>query len=251
MAASFFFVVAYLLAPDNADVENSWGRTQLNAMLAARPNMSKFRTKEGKERFISELDEIWRYAADRFGGAGLPDRVVWGGDLPSGNDQFNAMHQTPDYGRSAVIYLRRLDLTEQRYPRPLSFEELWFYLTYEFFNMENTDAYLALERQALDRQIDRNTWIIKATRLEHAAMLRTVIFYQDVWLPWASRNAFDSDPRIWRTCTPKSFDEFISLYSADSNGYPWSIWGHLYDVRIAPQIGSNLPRRKADRTIDP
>ena len=212
-----------------------WGRDQMVSMLLERRSMAVYLMTEGITKPVLEEDTVYQYALHRFAGLNLPTRVAWGGDPPLGTEAFLAMHKAPENGHNGIVYICESYPSGVKHGQPLAFEELWFHLIFEFFNMENTQSFLDLEEQATLQLINRNQWTTNATRLEHSALLRTVDFYHTVWLSWTYQNCFESDPLIWRTNTPASFDEFIALYD-DVNGYPWNYWGKIYDERIAPSF---------------
>ena len=207
--------------PDGAVLAH--GDRQLRRLLADRPAMALF---------VREGDRIWIWAANRFAGEGTGFLVEWNPAPPP--LEMDACHTWPTKTQRARIQISNRVAKTSGDERRI-FEEQWQSLAFEFFNLENTKSFKDVWHDALADGMPRHEWIVRNTRLEHAALRRTINFYMTEWYPWAERTGIGaSTPSIWRVGTHSSYESWIRRYA--KTGYLES-WGRIYDERIVPLAG--------------
>lgn len=218
-----------------AEVDFEHGNRQVTQMLADRPAMAEFVTRENVRCKINSQADIWKWAAEAYGKKVNGGCIEWDDadlDKPS---HYMADHTIPYQGKNGLIRVRERFEPRNGHARELTFEELWSSCIFELYNIQSADAFLDIYRRSLTGQISRDQWVRTNTQIEHNALLRLVTFYELEWKQWADENDFASDPAKWRCDTPKNYDEWINLYRTGSSN-PYLYWENYYDKQIVPYL---------------
>jgi len=223
----------------------TFGEVQLRRMMKDRPPMHRYESADGAMKTVTKSDTIWKWAVRRLSGERLGQVIHWNPEEPDKPKAYCADHRYPSGNRKGFIRVRKKYLIGKLKGRPIPFEALWFFLVFELNNIEGAARFHRVYEQALEGGVSRTSWITRNTMIEYNALCKTVAFYNDVWAPWAAKNGFRTNPKLWRTTLPDTYGKWIKLYT-DKNGYPWDTWGHYYDTQMAPYLRRLDAARKSD-----
>jgi len=194
------------------------GKTQLRRMLRDRPEMA---------RGLTEEDELFQWAARKFAGEDVPTWIEW--QNMSDISDFDAWHQPPDEDTPGQIFVRKVHGPPSRmtWGSAPSFDELWMWAAYEMHNIQSHREFHELWDRALAGTITRDEYILGYARLEYGALLRTRVFFIEIYYPWAKKHG-RMTTEDWGLDVPYTFDEWIAHYPRGLR-YPWRYYGNAYD----------------------
>lgn len=164
----------------------SYGQKQLENMLRDRPLM---------KRYLDSSDDVWRWAALKYGEKVLGCDVEWDfGRLITG---LTAEHDFPTKGHPGRIRVKKpsfdptiYDAAALNMKSAAAFEELWSCVVFELYNIQSADQFQRLSDQILDDKIDRDKFVKTMFFIETRAAQRTRKWYVDVFLPHAKNMIF-------------------------------------------------------------
>lgn len=217
------------------------GKNELRRMLRDRPEMA---------RGLNEDDELFQWAARKFAGEDVLTWIEWSprdhSDLADGWSRGGTL------GRPAQVFVRECHGQFSHMPpgTPRSFDELWSVLSFEMHNVQGHETSASLVIHAIVGEISRHEYILGKARKEYQALLRSRVFYLEVYEPWARSQNIATDPRNWRLNVPDTFDKWIASYPPDSD-YPWKFYGQQYD-QLAPgqRVRADSNNVKGPSSID-
>lgn len=202
---------AYRLSKTN--IQHAEG--QLRRMRLDRPAM---------QDLVEPGDTIWNWVVLRLAGMDIKSPIYWQAEssedfpIPKG---VNAAHGYPTPAHHGRIWLRPSTKAE----------ELWSGLIFELHNIRNYKKFNEVRLNAIRGNCDREMYIMRHAELEYLAVQATAQFYHDHWKPYCEERGIRSNPKLWFTYVPDSFEEWIKLYT-DDQGYPWSPYGEYYDALL-------------------
>ena len=210
------------LAKEKLSVEAlKHGTDQLRQMLQDRPIMK------------TDADgPLAKWALRRFAGQGLGFTIDWDLTPPD----FRALAETALPTRSTRGAIRiankrllgpsKLD-RGTRVDRP--FEALWAVAVFELHNITYHRQFQKIHNDAVAGRISRVEYIVEMFRIEHLAMQQTRAFYCRVFLPWAKKKRFRSDPTLWYTNIWGGPKAWLRRFDP-KNEYPWKVYSRQYDM---------------------
>ena len=204
-----------------------FGTRQVRNMLADRPNMATG---------VKEDDAIFRWAARKFGGENLLNRLYWSNRQPK---TFDALHYPPTAEWPGEIQIK-LASGNQNDSRPFSFERLWSCAIFELNNAANAADIGILDKKMREGSIGRTAFVEGCFRLEHLAAAKTRRFYVSVFSQQLKAESLDTSLDRWFFTDSYlgNWQRALRFYN-DPGYYPWSYFGRIYDAyeaaRIAPK----------------
>jgi hypothetical protein len=196
-----------------------YGEQQVLLMLNKLPQM---------RAMVERDDFLWSWAVDQFAGKAADQRIAWS-DSATSSPEFISEHSIPRSGEPGSIFMNELDERGQR----VSSEKLWYYFTFECFNIGNHEAFLQVYKDAIDGRLNQEEYIRRYTELEYKALLKTFDFYKFHVEPYTRKKGISTDCVMWGSQVPKDYKTWISQYS-DRNKYPWSSYAKYFNEVIVP-----------------
>lgn len=210
--------------PDSKSARNdlgtkTFGHRQLDQMIADRPDMAGV---------LDEDTPLYEWIVDSLNGQRTGHRIYWNADSPKSGQ--GSEHAGRHYHYPAQIYVS--GGTEMT---PI---DKWAGLIYEIFNLENSNAFEALDQQAYSGVIDGDTYALDYVELEFVALKSTQEFFRKYPLP--TKGSVANEWYDWIQTDLGSFDDYVASYAEEPTG-PGNFkhFRDYYDARIKPWIGYN------------
>src|SRR5262249_8839853 len=153
-----------------------------------------------------------------FAGAAIGEPILWDSHLPSNG--YVAEHMGPYKSEKGYIRTRKVHDSGEDRGKLLSCEELWAGVVFEIENIRSWAASVEIYERALAGQLSREEYIVACTKLEYGSLRRLSEDYARFWRPLAMERRLSITPSFWGLDTPRTYEEWISLYD-DPDGYPW------------------------------
>ena len=207
----------------------AFGEVQVAKMVADRPSMG---------RSVDENSPVWAWCVRRFAGSGTGHRISWD-PAPVESQGYDAEHDGPTGEHGAAIRVSKhvRDSYDSR-QRWLTGHQLWAAAVFELNNSCHDPEFDAVWDEALDGKLDKKTFVELNTRLEFAAEEETYLFFQHVWMPWATAKGIENRSETdWGQDSASGYDVWMAGYT-DPDSYPWDSWGKWSDEIIVPYVKS-------------
>lgn len=204
--------------------EISFGRRQIDQMLADRPDMAGL---------LNDDDSILLWVIDSMNGSRLGQRIYWNGSSPIGG-------ALAEHWRPAMGYPPHIRLTDG----VNSGIDKWTELVFELFNLDNDRSFDTLDEEAYAGAIHGDAYATEYARLEYVALVKTNEFFEKHPFPGAEPG--DNPEYDWIAKIPSTFEEYMAS-STDEKGafrHPGDTYKKRYDTSIAPYV---VPERKYKR----
>ncbi len=204
------------------------GELQLNHLLKARPKM---------RGIVPQGSQPWRWCVRRLAGAGTGHRIFW--DTSPTQAGYAAEHRGEGYGETAAIFISEETTDAVTFQiRSQSGQEQWESLIFELNNSTHDDDFERVWNEAVKGKLTKEVFLRQNTELEFLALAETKLFYERIWLPWATGASLEMDTRAdWGVASKVGYVRWIAAYD-DLNTYPWDSWGKDFDERIVPYLRS-------------
>ncbi len=166
------------------------GREMVEQMLKDRPVMGKF----GKS-----ADVLCQWAAHKFAGEDARERVFWDSsstiNTGSTAESIASSEDAPAFIRVQETYTEGPLRGKTR-----GFEEMWSGAVHELYNMMLSKAMQELAARAGSGAMSKEQYVRDAVLCESRSAERVRSFYIHVFLPWAERQRFPTNPAFgtWR-----------------------------------------------------
>ena len=229
----------YGIVKELSDSALRHGNQQVQNMLKDRPAMSKYITKDGVEKYITEKDSVWQWAARKFAGEDLDNTIDWNPDPPEKAAGMDADHRIPWENRRGFIRVREEYSTGQLKGGRRSFEDLWASACFELLNISDAKNTERLFQEALRGKLSKEEYIDRNIEREFEVEQELKQFYRNIWVVWANKNNFSIDPKSRfqniMLKFPHSYDVFKKkIYKSKSYKSYLDYWNNYYDQSIAP-----------------
>ena len=196
-----------------------FGEHQVILMLYKLPQMREI---------VEKDDFLWNWAVDQFAGKAANQRIIWS-DSATSSPEFVSEHSIPSLGRPGAIAMNELDEQGNK----VSSEKLWYYFTFECFNIAYHKASFQIYQDAMEGKLNQEEYIRRYTELEHKALLKTFDFYKLHFEPYTRNKGINTDCVMWGSRVPNDYKSWISQYT-DRTKYPWSSYGKYFTEVIIP-----------------
>jgi hypothetical protein len=206
--------------------EVPFGQRQLDAMLAARPQM---------RLYVRPNDDVCNWTIKQFSD-GQRRKIVWAGDvLPSVPSTIDSSVTVPENGTPIQLRLRE----RSDFGGIIDGEMLWARAVNEFYNARQAEAnFPVLNRKAREGLIDREEYIRRVAEFEYASWVLTTKFYRNLWIPHCKKNNLPTSEIYWQTDLAPTFAQWMSQFK-NPNGYPYNVYGAAFDrIRNQAQVNS-------------
>lgn len=215
----------------------AFGCDQVRKMLADRPNMAKG---------MDEDNVVFQWAARRFAGENLPNKMFWSSLQPVG---WGALHFPPTPNVPGEVQIA-LEVRNYGDVRSLGFEELWSRAVFELNNALSAPQFLDLHVRTVEGRVSRDDYVREMFRLEFDATRLTRRYYLDVFAGELQSRGLDSDPILWffSDAYMGTWEHGLQHFK-DRKSYPWSSYGAYYD-RCAPWPGGAKNEQHTDEFSD-
>ncbi|MGJ8634235.1 MAG: hypothetical protein ACSHX7_09975 [Luteolibacter sp.] len=220
-----------LSAEPSADISPSLqhGGFQLQKMIRDRPLMSQFLNRGNRRVPINVEDAPFTWVKNEYSRLYDGGKVFWDSSESAKPLQYLAEHRIPKNGENGFIRIRESFLDRRKIVRDASFEELWGACVYELLNIKNHDKYVELLARLKRHELTKDQWVRAGTKIEHKTLLELGVFHEKIWLPWALKANFGSDPKIWRRDILEDYDEWIKRYRTNKKSNVYQYWEDYYD----------------------
>jgi hypothetical protein len=199
--------------------EISFGRRQVDQMLADRPDMVGI---------LDEDDPIFCWIVDGMNGGIIGQRIYWNANTPESGSA--AEHASPYEGYPPHVCIS--GGTE------ITGHDRWACAVYELFNIKNTKEFEDAYTKAMAGTLDGDAYAKECARLEYIALTKAKEFFKKHPLPNAKPGHHEEYEQI--TGVPATFEEYLALYHAPDGTFhhPGQYFKDYYDDVIAPYLKS-------------
>ena len=207
----------------------SFGREQVNRLLADRPNMKSS---------AAGIDRVLDWAARQFAGEGAGAPMLWSSAEP---EETHAEHYIPVNGEpGAILIASRKTVDGKECER--EFEELWVSAVFELINCGKDDAFLAIDRSMRKGEFSKDNYVKANFDLEFKTAQDTRGFYVKHFLPILAQQGEPSEPRRWYVSVlyAQSSQECFAQFR-NRRAYPWSRFGAAFDKAQAKREKEHSP----------
>ena len=191
------------------------GETQLQAILVDRPNMTSIVRKD---------DILWQWVVHKLAGEDIESPIFWQANaspmfpIPTG---VNAVHAYPTSKTEGRVWVKNNSDSEA----------MWAGLVFELHNIKNGKAFQKIEEDAKHWRCTKEEYIRRYAELEYKAAKETVVFYNDIWVPYCESKGIKPNPQLWFYYLPDTFEQWMDSFT-NPNGYPWHPYSAYYDRLI-------------------
>jgi hypothetical protein len=206
------------------------GDKQVEQMITDRPEMAKY---------IQHGDEIWIWLARQFAGEFIGARINWMNYPPQVGTSFiepdySSFYIPPHRGQPGYI-----TVNTAKNGHNVDGEQMWAKAIFELFNIRNSAACVDIGRRVLDHKLSNEGFVREITKLEYAALKKSVLFYTDVWRPESEKKGIKTHDYYWQSPAPATYAEWMSQFT-NIDSYPWSVYNKLYSrIRMGAVDGLN------------
>jgi tetratricopeptide (TPR) repeat protein len=193
------------------------GEEQVQRMLADRPTMARF----GEKARV-----LYEWAARKFAGENLGQRVFWDGSEPV---RFDSDNTPPSAERPGRIRVRRTYTEGANKGESRSFEVLWGAAVFELYNISSARDFQRFELEVTTGKLTKAAFATKMIECESRAAEKARAFYVHVFLPWASEQRVPTDPNLWYVAIRSNSGENLLLPHIDKRNEWWRYYEGLYD----------------------
>ncbi len=224
------------LQPVKVDLKH--GDLQVAAMLRDRPMMASYTNADGEVVKVSSDDEIWKWAARRFGTTVNTQKTFWdGADLADKSDTYAAEHTIPRPDQRGEIRLRS-SVKRGRRTVELPFSEMWSSAFFELINVTSSGGFMELYEQSLTGELSRHQFVENNQRLEYEACIALQEVFHKQFAPWAKKHGYAPSRQVLRQGfmldVPDTYEAWIKRYPG--GGYDYFF--NYFDESIAPYLKS-------------
>lgn len=200
-----------------ATTEISFGRRQVDQMLADRPDMVGV---------LSDDDPVMAWVVDGFNGGRIGQRIHWNGNSPASGAP--AEHASA-YGH----YPPHICLDGGSDVTPI---DKWAGLVYELFNIEGTKEFDKLFEQATAGELTSDEYADACAKLEYEALKKAEAYFAEHPLPGAVPGHNPQYDQL--RSVPETYEQYLAKFH-DPNGklhHPGEFYRKYFDDMVAPYL---------------
>lgn len=194
------------------------GRKQIETMFQDRPFMAAY-TEAGFPKLVRSDDSIYIWLLKRFSDCS-EGYIFWDSSPPNHGASDHTLQFSDRPGMLRLAPTKNGGEGQE----PLSFDELWSNVVYEFCSYGRAAEMRELWKEAVIGRVSKEEFVRASARINHGTLGELQRFYHEEWLPWCGMvSRKPGDKELWFRSFDPDFEAWFKR-AANTEGYQ-----QLYD----------------------